>query len=218
MTLRDELNARREESHNRAADIRAAYAAVVETLSKADLASRALHVGDAMPPFMLPNAEGKLIASDELLARGPLVLTFFRGEWCPYCALTLAALERQLPAIEAASATLVAVTPDSGGRALATKRREGLHYEVLVDMDNGIGLQFGIVFRTPELYRQVLLARGIDLGARHGNAGWFLPIPATYVIDPTATIRYAHIDPDFTHRAEPSEIVAVVQKVSGEKS
>jgi len=128
---------------------RQAYEAVIETLGHGFI-DQVLPVGAPMPPFVLPNAEGRLIRSDALLARGPLVLNFFRGDWCPYCRATLAALEAALPEIEQAGASLLAITPDTGGRTLATKRAQALHFEVATDVDHGVGLQFGVVFRLPE--------------------------------------------------------------------
>ncbi|HUN46985.1 MAG TPA: peroxiredoxin-like family protein [Stellaceae bacterium] len=191
--------------------IRVAYEAIIGRLSRSEAASRALKVGDAMPSFMLPNAEGHLVFSDELLKRGPLVVNFFRGNWCPYCRRTMEALETALPRIVAAGGQLVALTPDTGGHLAATKRGQGLSYDVLSDVDGAVGLQFGVLFRTPEPYRALLVGAGIDLAARHGNEGWFIPMPATYVIDQTGVVRYAFVNADFTRRAEPDEVVSVLE-------
>ncbi|HTZ81415.1 MAG TPA: peroxiredoxin-like family protein [Stellaceae bacterium] len=193
--------------------IRLAYEAIIGRLSRSEAASRALKVGDAMPSFMLPNAEGHLVVSDDLLKRGALVVNFFRGNWCPYCRRTLEALETALPRIAAAGGQLVALTPDTGEHLAATKRRQGLTCEVLSDVDGAVGLQFGVLFRTPEPYRALLAGAGIDLAARHGNEGWFIPMPATYVIDRLGVIRYAFVNADFTRRAEPDEIVRVLEEL-----
>jgi len=199
--------------------IRLAYEAIIGRLSRSEAASRALKIGDTMPSFMLPNAEGHLVFSDELLKRGPLVVNFFRGNWCPYCRRTMEALEVALPRIAAAGGQLVALTPDTGGHLAATKRGQGLTYEVLSDVDGAVGLQFGVLFHTPEPYRALLAGAGIDLAARHGNDGWFIPMPATYVIDQTGIVRYAFVNADFTRRAEPDEIVKVLEELKrvGEK-
>jgi peroxiredoxin len=163
-----------------------------------------------MPSFVLPNAEGRLVFSDDLLRQGPLVLNFFRGTWCPYCLRTLQALESALPTIEGAGGQLAALTPDTGSHLIATKRPHGLTYEILSDVDGAVGLQFGVLFRAPQRYRELLLGLGIDLEERHGNAGWLIPMPATFVIDQSGVIRYAFVNVDFTRRAEPEEIVGVL--------
>lgn len=209
MFLNEKLKAWRDA--RMAAEVRAAYDDFLERLDAAQVARGARHAGDPMPAFLLPNAEGRLVDSAELLARGPLVVTFFRGTWCPYCAMTLDALEAALPAIRAAGGTLVAMTPETGGRALAMKRDHGLHYEVLADVDLAVAMQFGIVFRTPPLYRKVLARAGVDLAERSGNPAWFLPVPATFLASRDGIIRRAWVNVDFTERAEPDEIVAALQ-------
>ena len=213
MSLQDRLDRlRRKESE----PSRAAYEAFVEQLVKAESADRALKVGDAMPPFLLPDAEGRLVASDELLEQGPLVICFYRGDWCPYCRAMLAALQAAIPRIAAAGGRLVALTPDTGGRPLALKRRQRLTYDILCDVDYAVGLQFGVVFQVPEAYRRRLAADGIDLPQRHGSGGWLVPIPATFVADRGGIIRYAFVDADFMRRAEPDAIVEVLRGLQGE--
>ncbi len=174
-------------------------------------AAFALHAGDPAPAFLLPNAEGQLVASEDLLAAGPVVATFFRGGWCPYCDVTMRAMEDALPEINAAGASFVALWPETGGLALRTKRERQLSYEMLIDVDNAVAMQFGIVFRVPELYRQLLIDQGVDLAKRQGNPAWLLPVPATYIIAPDGLIRYASVDGDYTVRAEPADIVACLR-------
>ncbi len=217
MSLEDELKKLRAQDMTDDR-IRIAYEAVVSQLDRAEAASRALKVGDAMPTFLLPNAEGHLVFSDDLLNRGPMVVNFFRGNWCPYCQWTLEALEAALPRIAAASGQLVALTPDTGSHPTATKRAHGLTYEVLSDVDGAVGLQFGVLFRAPEPYRALLSHFGIDLAARHGNESWFIPMPATFVVDQSAVIRYAFVDVDFTRRAEPDEIIEVLRTLTGRRA
>ncbi len=214
MSLKDELEKLRAQGMTDDR-IRIAYEAVVNQLGRAEAASRALKVGDAMPTFLLPNAEGHLVFSDDLLKRGPLVVNFFRGNWCPYCRRTLEALEAALPRIVAAGGHLVALTPDTGSHLAATKRGHELTYEILSDVDGAVGLQFGVLFRAPEPYRALLSDFGIDLAARHGNESWFIPMPATFVIDQSAVIRYAFVNVDFTRRAEPDEIIEVLRTLTG---
>ncbi len=160
---------------------------------------------------MLPSAEGQLVALADVLAKGPVIISFFRGEWCPFCRLMLAALTECLPEIEAAGATLLALTPETGGLPLTMKTYHGARFEVLSDVDCGIGLAAGVVFRIPELYRARL---GAGFSARHGNSGWYLPLPATFILAPDGTIAWRFVDVDFSHRAEPGEIIQAVRDLT----
>ncbi len=195
------------------AEVRAAYDEFLERLDAGQVAAEACKAGDAMPSFSLPNAEGRVVGSDELLARGPLVVTFFRGDWCPYCAATLKALEDVLPNLSRAGGTLVAMTPETGGRALAMKRSHDLHYEVLVDVDLAIAMAFGIVFRMPPLYADLLRRRGVDLAERSGNPAWLLPVPAAFLIGTDGIVRRSWVNIDFLQRAEPAEILHALEQL-----
>jgi peroxiredoxin len=202
----DELRMQR----SKIADLHAAYEGMVTELRRTPFLEYALRVGDTFPDFLLPNAEGRLVSRDDLLAQGLLVITFFRGTWCPYCAIQLAALEEALPDIAAAGASLVAITPETGGRAAEAKLRHAAHYEILADVDHGLGTACGVLFRTPEPYRRLLESRGVDLAERQGHEGWFLPVPATFVVDRGGMVRWAFMDIDFTRRAEPDDILAAL--------
>lgn len=170
-----------------------------------------------MPGFLLPAAEGRLVDSAELLEKGPLVVTFFRGGWCPYCSATLEALEAVLPDLSRAGGTLVAMTPETGGRALVMKRDRGLHYEVLVDVDLAIAMAFGIVFRTPPLYIELLRKRAIDLAERSGDPAWLLPIPAAFLVSQDGVVLRSWVNIDFTQRAEPTEILGALQELQASR-
>jgi peroxiredoxin len=216
VSLRDQLDEQWRRTRERSPEIRKAYEALVAELARSGLVEGAVKAGDAMPEFEIPSAEGTLVSSAELLARGPLVLSFFRGGWCPYCRLELKALQETLPEIERQGATLAAITPDTGTAFAATKRANELGFKVLSDIDNGVGLTFGIIFRVPQAIKELYLRLGIDLGARHGNATgeWLLPVPATYIVDRHGMIRHAELDPDFKRRMEPKEIVRALSAFS----
>ncbi len=210
MTLHDKLDAQRDRS---AANPvwRATYEATVAELRRMGFLDQALRAGEQFPDFLLPSADERLVSLSDLLSRGPLAVTFIRGQWCPYCALTLAALEESLPDIHAAGGQLAAITPETGGRALAVTRQHGLHYDVLVDVDSGVGLNCGVVFHVPEPYRSSIARAGVDLADRQGNGGGLLPVPAVYVIDRTGLIVRDFMDVDFTRRPEPAEIVQALR-------
>jgi peroxiredoxin len=193
--------------------VRAAYDECLERLDAGGVADNALKAGDQMPHFLLPSADGRLVGSAELLEAGPIVVTFFRGDWCPYCAATLDALEARLPEITATGGTLIAITPETGGRALMMRRAHNLSYDVLVDVDLAIAVTFGIVFRMPPLYTALLLRLGTDLAARSGNAAWLLPIPAAFVVRQDGVIARSWVNIDFTQRAEPGEIIDALKSL-----
>lgn len=211
MSLNEVLQALRRSRDT--SEVRAAYDEFLKRLDAGQVAAQACKEGDPMPGFLLPSADGRLVGSEELLEEGPLVVTFFRGDWCPYCAATLDALEVLLPELSRAGGTLVALTPETGGRALATKRDRALHYEVLVDVDLAVAMAFGIVFRTPPLYTDLLRRRGIDLAEHSGNPAWLLPIPATFLVGRDGIVLRAWVNRDFTQRAEPSDIVTALRSL-----
>jgi len=213
MTLQDKLDAQRARSAVNPVWL-ATYEATVAELRRSAFIEQALRTGARFPDFLLPDAAGRLVTLTDMLAGGPLVVTFIRGQWCPYCALNLAALEECLPDIIAAGGQLAAITPETGGRALAVTRQHDLHYSVLVDVDSGIGLHCGVVFHVPEPYRSSIARAGIDLADRQGNGACLLPVPAVYVVGRDGVIRWDFLDVDFTRRAEPAAIVQALRALT----
>ncbi len=191
----------------------AAYEQILERLSHDGFLQNVLPEGAAFPDFMLPSAEGKLVSLDSRLAQGPVVVSFFRGEWCPFCRLMLAALTEALPEIEAAGGTLLALTPETGGLALTMKTYHNARFEVLCDVDFGVGLAAGVVFRIPKLYRARCESSGLNFPQRHGNAAWCLPVPATFILTPDGKVAWRFVDVDFSHRAEPADIIAALRQL-----
>jgi len=191
----------------------ASYLDILAKLNREGFLSGVLAEGAAFPDFVLPSAEGRLVALGEQLARGPVVLIFFRGEWCPWCRATLQALAEALPRIQAAGATLLALTPETGGLAATLKRDFGQGLEVLADVDFGVGLAAGVVFKIPKLYRARLEGAGHNFALRHGNAAWCLPVPASFIIRPDGVVAWRFVDVDFTHRAEPEDIIAALGRL-----
>ncbi len=180
-------------------------------LGRNGIVDQVIAPGEIFPDFMLPSAEGQLVALSDVLARGPAIISFFRGEWCPFCRLMLAALTEALPEIEAAGASLLALTPETGGLPLTMKTYHGARFEVLSDVDSGVGLAAGVIFRIPVKYRARL---GDKFPERHGNSGWYLPLPATFILATDGTIAWRFVDVDFSHRAEPADIVKAVRDLA----
>jgi peroxiredoxin len=191
----------------------AAYEQILATLNHNGFFENCLGEGEKFPDFVLPNAEGRLISLHTTLARGPVLVSFFRGEWCPFCRLMLAALTEALPEIEAEGATLLALTPETGGLALTMKTYHQARFEVLSDVDYGVGLAAGVVFQVPKLYRAQLMGSRTNLSIRHGNGGWFLPIPATYILKPDGIVAWRFADIDFSHRPEPEDIIKALRSL-----
>ncbi|MEM9656723.1 MAG: peroxiredoxin-like family protein [Planctomycetota bacterium] len=165
-------------------------------------------VDDQAPPFALPDAAGNQVELHSLLGEGPVVLTFYRGGWCPYCNIELRALQAALPEISAHGATLVAVSPQTPDQSLSTAEKNELEFAVLSDVGNRAAREYGLVFTLPEALRPIYADFGIDLPAHNGDDSFELPAPATYVIDRHGKIRYAFVNADYRRRAEPSDIVA----------
>jgi peroxiredoxin len=186
---------------------------MVTELGRTGFGRHALAVGDVFPDFLLPSAEGRLVALADVRARGPVIISFFRGEWCPFCRLMLAALTEALPEIEAAGATLLALTPETGGLPLTMKTYHQARFEVLSDVDFGVGLGAGVVFHIPPLYRARLASSGLDIPRRHGIGDWFLPVPSTFILTPDGAIAWRFLDVDFSHRPEPADIIAAVRSL-----
>lgn len=169
-----------------------------------------LQAGETVPDFELPNADGASVRLSRVLADGPAVVSFYRGRWCGYCARFIAKLETALPGIRQAGGRLLAISPQTPENTAATVRDLGLTFDVLSDVGNVVSRQFGLVYRLPETFRQVYDDLGINLPSFNGTDSFELPIPATYVVGRDARIAYAHVDPDYTQRPEPPDILAAL--------
>ncbi len=166
---------------------------------------KALRVGSTAPAFTLADAEGRRVSSADLLGEGPLVVTFYRGVWCPYCNMDLQALQAVLPDLAAQGARLVPVSPQIAANSRRSMRENKLDFPILSDPRNDVAAAFGLRFKLPdyliELYRDVFKN---DLALVNGEPSWTLPMPARYVIAPGGVIAYAEVNPDYTRRPDPS--------------
>jgi len=201
-------------------DTNLAPAAAVEALHRSTdelIASgaqnRALKAGDVAPAFTLPDADGNPISSEALLARGPLVITFYRGVWCPYCNFDLSALEQARADIEERGASLVAISQQTAPNSRKSQRQNGLGFPILGDHGGEIAAQFGVRWTLPEYLRVVQKALGADLTQFNGEDSWTLPMPARYVVAQDGTIAYAEVNADYTRRPEPSAIFPVLEQL-----
>jgi peroxiredoxin len=213
MSLREELERRvAARRATQSAERIAAYEANVEAVIAAGIAERALGVGDRAPDFALPDASGTLVSSDELLARGPIVVSFYRGGWCGYCSVELRALVAALPDIRAAGAELVALSPQTVAATRETVEEQELPFPVLADLGNVTAHGFGIVHAvSPEVEALYAANEHHVAAANEQQPGQVeLPMPATYVIDRDGIIRFAFVSARYTERAEPADVLAVL--------
>ena len=210
MTLAEDLAARAAQGRaNLSQATQDMYQRALAELDASGTAERALREGATAPDFELPNQVGEMVRLSDLLRSGPVILSFYRGQWCPFCNLELRALQRAMEDIEAAGATLVAVSPNTPDNSMTVVEKHGLSFPVLSDHDNGVARQFNLVYEMTAENIENYQEKGRDVAAMNGSDRWELPIPATYVIDGDRVIRYAFVDSNHRVRAEPAEVVRI---------
>jgi peroxiredoxin len=167
--------------------------------------------GDQAPEFSLPDATERPVSLRERLSGGPVVLVFYRGEWCPYCNTYLRALQAALPEITARGATLLAVSPQSPDHSLSITEKAQLGFDVLSDVDQEVIRAYKVQFTAPEDLQDVHTnVFRLDLPHHTANRSWQLPIPASFVIDRDGVVRAAHVSADYRTRMEPADIIAAL--------
>ena len=173
---------------------------------------KALKVGEKAPMFELTNSVNKNVSLEKLLKKGPIVLVWYRGGWCPYCNLALNNLQEALPQIKKLKAQLVAITPEVPDSSFTTKERNNLKFEVLSDINNQVGRKYGLVYKlSPDVEK--MYESKIGLSKYNGNKSAELPMPATYIIDKEGVIRYAFVDADYKKRADPNEVIKALREL-----
>jgi peroxiredoxin len=218
MSLKAELDAFRSEfMANVAPEVRDAMVRADMELAASGIARRALKAGDRAPDFRLPDARGGYVRSRDMLTTGAVVLSFYRGGWCPYCNLELRALQKALPEITLLGAKLVAVSPQTPDESLSTAEKSELTFPVLSDLGSATAKSFGIAYDLAEELRPIYARLGHALPEKNGDESWLLPIPVTYVIDRDGTIALGFVDVDYRNRLEPAEVLAALQSLSKEK-
>ena len=185
------------------------------TLRATGIATTALQIGAVAPALTLPDAKGRAVSLPALWARGPVILVFYRGGWCPYCNATLRAWQSRMADVAAQGATLVAVSPQTSAASLATVENNALTFVVLSDTALAAARGFGVAFTLADEVVAVYKSSGNDLALQNGNGEWVLPVPATYVLGRDGVVIYAHVDADYRERAEPSAVLAALRDASG---
>jgi peroxiredoxin len=217
--LQDRLDAMREDFENGRFPLVPTQAQLdvmrraTQSLIDSRQAENALEAGDTAPQFTLRDSDGDMVSSRALLARGPLVATFYRGIWCPYCNYDLQALEDVRLAIEARGASLVAISPQTQANSRKSQRDNKLGFPILSDPGAEVADRFGLRFKLPEDLIEVYRQFGNDLTKANDDPSGVLPMPARYVIGTDGVIAYAEVNPDYTRRPDPSELLPVLDRL-----
>jgi peroxiredoxin len=193
------------------AETQAIHAQTVAELKARQLSATILPVGAKAPDFEVQDHNGTPVNSSALRAKGPLVLCFIRGRWCPFCVGQVEAMNLILPQIEEAGATLVAISPQTVKQSFFMHDQHKLRFPLLSDVGNRLARQFGLMYRVPQAQEAVYRRAFVNLPFTNGDDSWELPIPATYIVDRDGTILYASADEDYTQRPEPMEVVSACQ-------
>jgi peroxiredoxin len=183
----------------------------ITELKESRRAEHILPVGAQAPAFELPDQAGQTARAIELLGRGPLIVIFYRGRWCPYDVTTLETWNQWLPQIEAAGARLVAISPQKPQHTFFTADQHKLLFSVLSDTRNNVAREFGLVYRVPDYLEQHYRRVFINLPNSNGDQSWELPLAATYVVGRDGQVFYARAEADFRFRSEPEEVIAAVE-------
>ncbi|TYK65230.1 peroxiredoxin-like family protein [Colwellia echini] len=175
----------------------------------------ALKLNDNAPNFTLTNPKGTLISLTDLLIKGPVVVTFYRGSWCPYCNLQLNALQQRMPDITALGAQLVAISPQVPDDSLTADEINNLDFIVLSDQDAKVAAQYGVAWEVPEyLLEHMRVDRKLNLEAINNGNSNILPIPATFIINTNGEVSWRYVDVDYRTRSEPDDIIEALQSLA----
>jgi len=189
----------------------------IRQLINSGAAEQALKEGTQAPDFTLLDARGTAVTLSQLLTQGPVVMTFYRGAWCPYCHLALRAYQQTLPHMQARGASLVAISPQTPDHSRALAEKLELTFALLSDRGNQVARQFGLVFTLDEAVRGAHKQVCADLPRFNGTESWELPMAGTFLVDQLGIVRLAFVHPDFTRRLDPSVIIARLNRLHDER-
>ena len=188
---------------------------IINEAKAKDLGNKAIQINQQAPHFELPDQEGKQILLDDLLAKGPVVITFYRGDWCPYCNLQLRVLQARLNDIHQLGATLVAISPQVPDGSLTESEIAKMEFMVLSDQDAKIASEYGVTWKVPEfLLDHMRIDRQLDLVQINNGNGLILPIPATFVIGKDRLVKWSYVNVDYRTRSEPDDILKALEDIS----
>ena len=147
------------------------------------------------------------------MKKGPVVLNFYRGAWCPVCNFHLPQLAKITPTIEEKyGASIIAITPQLTEKSKEQLSKVNLPFKVVSDLDDSITKAYKSYFEvTPEL-DSVYQKMGIDVKAFNGNERMGLPVPSTYIIDTNGVVKAMQADTNYMNRMGPDEIYSGLEE------
>jgi peroxiredoxin len=193
------------------AETQAIHAQAVAELKARHMAANILPVGAKASEFELPDHNGKIVSSSALLSKGPLVVCFIRGRWCPFCVGQMEAMNLVLTRIEQAGASLLAISPQTVKQSYFMHDQHKLRFPLLSDAGNKIARQFGLAYRVAAAQEAIYRRAFVNLPLANGDESWELPIPATYVLERDGTVLYVSANEDYTERPEPADILQTLK-------
>lgn len=193
-------------------DFAGAVERLIGRLKESGAAAGAPDVGELMPPFILPDENGRLVALEDLLAAGPVAVVFNRGHWCPYCRLNTVALTKASEEAKREGGQIVAITPERQQYSNKLKTWTSAPFPVLTDMDNAYALSLGLAFYVGGEFDRYIRVGGVDLATYHNNDAWTLPVPGTFVVAPNGTIVARFVEPDYRRRMEIEDLLGGLRK------
>ncbi|WP_159819028.1 peroxiredoxin-like family protein [Colwellia sp. 20A7] len=214
-TLKEQTDAKVQAGREANPDFMKNVDEIIAKAKKLQQGDKAIELGKIAPNFVLPNPKGVLISLTNLLTQGPVVVTFYRGSWCPYCNIQLKALQDRLDDIHTLGAQLVAISPQVPDNSLTPDEINKMGFIILSDQDANVASQYGVGWKVPEfLIEHMKKDRNLDLEAINNGNGSILPIPATFVIDRNGTITWRFVDVDYRTRSEPEDIIKALRELS----
>lgn len=212
MSLKDELGTfAMQMSQNAPQEVLETMGAEIGKLAQSGIIDTALKVGDKAPEFKLKDSNGNTVRLSNLTQKGNVVISFNRGNWCPFCNIEFKHLQNALDEIKRAGANLVVISPQLPEKSSEVKSQNGLDYPILFDKGNQIAKQFGISFSLPESLRPIHKAFEMDIPAHNGDESFGLPIPATYVVNGNNEIVFTSVNPNWMERVETKDYLAVIK-------
>ena len=213
-TLQDKLDSFKSQFKTQApAEAFEAFGRSTRELIDSGQADRALQAGDVIPDFVLSDSDKNNVSLKDLLTKGPVVMTFYRGVWCPYCNIELQALEEVANEIRSRGATLVAISMQGATDSRKSQKDNNLSFPILTDQNGELSEKLGIRWTLQDYVVPFHQGFGVELPRIHGDGQWNLPMPARYVVDTRGVIAYSEVNPDYTRRPEPSDLFPVLDKL-----
>jgi peroxiredoxin len=187
---------------------------LIDHLKEHGAGEAAPQVGEPMPPFVLPDETGHMVSLKELLPNGPVIVTFHRGHWCPYCRISINTLAQAQTRINKLGAQMIAIVPERGEFAAKMKSESNVNFPFLLDIDNGYALSLNLAIWVGAEMETFMTSVGSMLPEFQGNESWMLPIPATFVIGRDGLIKARFVDPDYRRRMTVEELLKSLENLN----